>query len=144
MKFRSKYTNEDYDITPAQYLAEFLSERKAKKDGKNLPVKFWNVPPFKGTFFQQMKLANKLLKEYDVRIILTALRELKYVYSLANKKLLAKIKELDSKKKAEEARAAIQPIVTLMEDAFGLDVTVVQTEPVESKPKRKSQRGLLE
>lgn len=144
MKFRSKYTHEDYEITAAQYLAEFMSERKAKKDGKALPVKFWNVRGFKSTFFQQLKLANTLLKEYDIRVILNVLREMKYVYSLANKKLIQKIKQLHEQ--YEKNKSVVQ-----LEEAFQEEVTI---EPKDENtvildlkhlaPKKKSTRGLLE
>lgn len=138
-----------------------MSERKALKDGKTLPVKFWNVKPFKATFFQQLKLANALLKEYDICIVLSVLREMKYVYSLANKKLLKRIDELnrtkqwgshpDHQKEVDRICKEVQPLVTLIEQAFHEEVKV---EPKDDNtvildlkpliPKKKSTRGLLE
>ena len=88
--FRSKYIPEDKDISAAQYLAEFMCERIAHKDGKVLTTKFWNKPEWGKVFRAQITHANKWLKSYDARSILRALKTFrgKKIYSLGAKYLL--------------------------------------------------------
>jgi hypothetical protein len=113
MKFNSKYTDDDKEITPAQYLAELVCERIAKKDGKTLPVKFWNTDRWKKIFLQQLLAANTLLKVYHPIAIIRALRTQKTSYSLRakwlldtiekeQKNLLVEQKQLDNLKKYHE------------------------------------------
>lgn len=110
MKFNSKYTDDDKDISPAQYLAELVCERIAKKDGNALPVKFWNTDRWKNIFLQQLLAANTLLKVYHPLAVIRGLRLQKTVYSLRakwlldtvdtqQKKLLVEQEQLDNLKK---------------------------------------------
>jgi hypothetical protein len=71
-------------ITPAQFLAELMCERFAKKNGQDLPPKFWYKNPWKKEFFKQLSIANKLLERYDPAIVSKALRssEGKKIFSL--------------------------------------------------------------
>lgn len=69
-------------VTPAQYIAEIMCERAAKKDKKDLPVKFWNLPTWKRTFMTQVLAANSVLKLYSPKAIIAALRRAPTVYSL--------------------------------------------------------------
>lgn len=71
-------------ITPAQFLAELMCERFAKKNGQDIPPKFWYKEPWKKEFFKQLSIANRLLEKYDPAIISKALRspEGKKIFSL--------------------------------------------------------------
>ncbi len=72
----------DEKLTAAQYLAERMCERVAKKEGKELFPKFWSSPIWKKTFMQQLFAANSLLKLYGEAVIIKALRACPTVYSL--------------------------------------------------------------
>jgi hypothetical protein len=87
-QYKSKYS--DQYVTGAQYLAEFICERIAEKDGKKLPYKFWNTEEWKKIFQLQIIKANELLKVYRVGVILKALQlpQAKRIYSLGLKKAI--------------------------------------------------------
>lgn len=69
-------------VSGGQYIAEIMCERIAKKDGRGLPVKFWNLPTWKKIFMQQLLASNGLLKLYHSQAILSALRKDTKAYSL--------------------------------------------------------------
>lgn len=94
-------------ITPAQFLAELMCERFAKKNGQDIPPKFWYKDPWKKEFFKQLSIANRLLEKYDPAIVSKALRspEGKKIFSLGApwlKKLIDyeeyKFKEVNTEK----------------------------------------------
>ena len=86
-------------ITSAQFLAEVMCERYAKKNGEELVYKFWNVDFWKKEFFKQLAFAKKLLLVYEPHIISKALRskEGKSIFSLGAP-WLKKIIELEQRK----------------------------------------------
>lgn len=97
-------------ITPAQFLAELMCERFAKKNGQDIPPKFWYKDPWKKEFFKQLSIANRLLEKYDPAIVSKALRspEGKKIFSLGApwlKKLIDyeeyKFKEVNTEKVEE-------------------------------------------
>lgn len=99
-------------ITPAQFLAELMCERFAKKNGQDIPPKFWYKDPWKKEFFKQLSIANRLLEKYDPAIVSKALRspDGKKIFSLGApwlKKLIDyeeyKFKEINIQK-VEEAK----------------------------------------
>lgn len=73
MKLPSKYT--DKEITPAQYLAELMCERKYRKLGVSLPKKFWSDERYRKEFLFQKRNADQLLAYRDFRDILAALQD---------------------------------------------------------------------
>jgi hypothetical protein len=77
-------------ITNAAYLVEYICERIARKDKKQLPMKFWNDPAWGKIFRTQIVHANRLLEECTCLQIMNALRskELYKVYSLGMKKVI--------------------------------------------------------
>jgi hypothetical protein len=79
-KYKSRYT--DRLVTVAQYLAELVCERQAKKEKTDLFFHFWQHPRWKRTFLYQVQLANGLLKLYAEEAILTALKKNPGIYSL--------------------------------------------------------------
>lgn len=72
-KYKSRYAP-DTDITAAQYITEFICENKARKDGKDLPLHFWQIPVWAKFFKLQILGANGLLKIYDAEAIVLALK----------------------------------------------------------------------
>lgn len=72
-KFNSLYSTSK--VTAAQYLTECLCWLVAKQEKKELPEKFWNQPYWNKFFRRQVGLANKLLKDYDVEVVISALKD---------------------------------------------------------------------
>jgi hypothetical protein len=62
-------------IAPAQYLTECLCVLIAKQEKRALLDQFWRNEPWTSVFRRQTPLAVKLLQEYDVNVILAALRD---------------------------------------------------------------------
>jgi len=83
MKFPSKYSN-GKEVTPAQYLAELICERLAKKKKKDLHYRFWLSPDWEKEYKGQIAAANKLLSRFDIKYIIAALSTYhgKKIYSL--------------------------------------------------------------
>ena len=75
-------------VSAAQYLAETMCARMAKKRNQDLPPFFWNQVAWKRTFLIQIRHANALLKLYDRKAIFAALRRARWVMSLTNKMTL--------------------------------------------------------
>tara|TARA_R110002020_G_scaffold846_5_gene4201 strand:+ start:1320 stop:1760 length:441 start_codon:yes stop_codon:yes gene_type:complete len=71
--------------TAAQYIAEIVCQRQAEKDNIGTPAyKFWNTEKWKKSYTHQIILANRLVKKYDERAIVKALKGArgKSIYSL--------------------------------------------------------------
>ncbi len=98
MKLPSKYT--DKEITPAQYLAELMCERKYRKLGVSLPKKFWSDERYRKEFLFQKRNADQLLAYRDFRDILAALQDKRGVsiHSLSAKWLDPIIEEFSVKR----------------------------------------------
>ncbi len=71
--FTSRYAP-DTKITAAQYITEFICENKARKDGKDLPLRFWQIPAWAKFFKLQILSAGGLLKIYEAEAIILALK----------------------------------------------------------------------
>lgn len=72
MKFPSKYSN-GKDVTAAQYLAELICERLAKKNKCDLHYRFWLNTEWEKEYKGQIAAANKLLNKFDIKHIIAAL-----------------------------------------------------------------------
>lgn len=96
-----KSTHSFHDVSPAQYLAEVMCMRVAKKNKETLPVKFWNEPKWKMQYKQQIVAANSLLKIYEPDAIIAAVnrKDSQWIYSLRypglNQKILEEKDRLD-------------------------------------------------
>jgi len=64
-----------------QWITEKLCALIAKKQGSELPDKFWNLPKWKSIFRRQVQMASSLLITYDADAISSALRD-KRLYNL--------------------------------------------------------------
>ncbi len=73
--YPSRYAKDGW-VTPAQYIVELLCENKAKKYGTGeLPLQFWNLEEWANEFKSQLRATHKLLKTYDVKAIVAAIKE---------------------------------------------------------------------
>ena len=71
--FKSIYS--DGFVTPAQYLTEALCFLIARQQGRDLSDKFWEDEEWANFFRRQVVLANELLKDYDIKAILSTLKD---------------------------------------------------------------------
>lgn len=71
-KYPSKYSN-GKSVSAAQYIAELICERIAKKDKKDLHYRFWLSSEWEKQYKGQIAAANKLLQKYDYKCIVAGL-----------------------------------------------------------------------
>jgi hypothetical protein len=72
MEYPSKYSN-GKTVSAAQYIAEFICERLAKRQKKDLHYRFWLSQEWEKEYKGQIAAAHKWLKKYDSRVIIEAL-----------------------------------------------------------------------
>jgi hypothetical protein len=72
MKYPSKYSN-GKEVSAAQYIAEMICERIAKKNKKDLHYRFWISNEWEKEYKGQIGAAHKLLKQYDFKDIVKGL-----------------------------------------------------------------------
>ena len=72
-KFPSRYSSGSF-VTAAQYIAELMCEKQARRKKLDLPQKFWQIDYWKKPYKIQLIAAQGLLKIYDVKAILNALK----------------------------------------------------------------------
>lgn len=119
-------------VSAAQYLAEVMVERQARKQGKELPIKFWDVKPWKGLFRHQLTLANALLKDFSPAAVSRALRsrEGRAAFSLKAPWLRAIIER--SEKEVIREKEAIVPPLPLPESS--VDSEIISRPTFVSRP----------
>ena len=102
-KYKSRYSKGGY-ITAAQFILEIICEKKAKADGIDLPTYFWRDPKWMKYYSSQLRRCHALLKKYDDRAIVKALRDqrVRTVYSLHAQWLVPVIEEYDQKIKSQK------------------------------------------
>lgn len=105
---KSNYT--DRNITPAQYLAEFICERQAQKQKVSLFNHFWNSEAWKKTFQHQVVIANRLLKSYTLVEIINVLNSYKgkRITSLGNHWQLVPLLKAEAKKRSLKTDTKIE------------------------------------
>ncbi len=72
-RYPSKYSPGKF-VTAAQYIAEFICEKKAVINKQPLKERFWTDPTWAKFYKQQILAANGLLKIYTQEAILAALK----------------------------------------------------------------------
>lgn len=119
-------------VTPAQYLAESMCFRIARKDKRTLPLRFWKTEAWERPFLLQLRHANGLLKLYSAEAIIRALRtpEGKKVYSLGAQWLDPVIRV--EQEKVDRQAAARE------EEARKPTPAPTSAEPRKAEPPRKS------
>lgn len=82
-KYLSKYSN-GKSVSAAQFIAEIICERLAKKNKKDLHYRFWLSSEWEKEYKGQIAAANKLLKDFPAKQIIDALKSSKgqKIYSL--------------------------------------------------------------
>lgn len=102
MEYPSKYSNGKM-VSEAQYIAEFICERKAKKLKVDLHYRFWLSKEWEKEYKGQIAAAHKLLKKYDCKSIIKALSSTQgiKIYSLRAPHLGDIIDKVISQKQSE-------------------------------------------
>ena len=89
--YKSNYA--DIYVGRAQHIVEVICTRKAEKEKTKLVPRFWQIEGDWQKFFKyQLVIANRLLKTYDVYIILEALNQVKWCWSLNSPQLIIALK----------------------------------------------------
>ena len=103
-KYPSRYSPDGWVSAP-QYITEFVCEKKAQKENKELPIKFWEISEWRKYFRYQITIANKLLKDFPEEAIIAALKDRRCwkTYSLRSPFLQSIIKEKGALIKDREA-----------------------------------------
>jgi len=96
-QYPSRYSPGGWVSAP-QYITELICEKKAQKDQKELPIKFWEIKEWRNYYRYQITLANKLLKEFSAEAVIAALKDKRCwkTYSLRAPMLRSIIEEKDS------------------------------------------------
>ena len=117
-KYPSRYSPDGWVSAP-QYITEFVCEKKARKDNKELPIKFWEISEWRKYFRYQITLANKLLKDFPEEAIIAALKDNRCwkTYSLRSLFLHSIIKEKEA----------------LIQERESVDYNVVESKEVKHK-----------
>lgn len=91
-------------VHAAQYITEVICENKAKKEKKELPIKFWTLPDWQKFYRYQIMLANQLLAKYPEDCIISAIKDKRcwWVYSLRTKFLIGIIEEFQKNKEIQQ------------------------------------------
>ena len=103
-KYPSRYSPQKWVSAP-QYITEFVCEKKAQGENKELPIKFWEIKEWKKYFQYQIIIANKLLKEFPEEAVVAALKDNRCwkTYSLRSPVLHSIIKEKEASIKDRQA-----------------------------------------
>lgn len=82
-KYPSRYSPNGF-VTAAQWVVEFVCEKKAKREKKDLPIQFWKIPEWQTFYRSQVNTANSLIKKHGEKAVIAALRNPKtaWMYSL--------------------------------------------------------------
>ncbi len=109
-RFPSKYsTAEGGLVTAQQWLAEFMTARQAAKTGVTLERGFWlRRPAWEKTLCHQLRHAATLLRLVPLEAVGAVLRgpQGRFIFSLANQKLLALCREEARQLELKKAAAA--------------------------------------
>jgi len=94
-------------ITPANYIAEIMCQRKAEiENSGNLPKQYWNTTKYKNYYRSQLTKASTLLHTYSALAIVRAVKKSYKVYSLRPKwfenNIVKEQKILDQERKSRK------------------------------------------
>ena len=73
-KYPSRYSPKGW-VSSYQYITELICEKKAQQDGKDLPIKFWDIKEWRSFYRYQITLATSLVKKYGEEAVIAALRD---------------------------------------------------------------------
>lgn len=82
-KYPSRYSPKK-QITEAQYIIELICEKNAAQTGRELPIKFWELPEWSAFYRSQLRKCHSLLKKYSSEAIIKGLMDARAnkIYSL--------------------------------------------------------------
>jgi hypothetical protein len=126
-KWMSRYSPQK-PVAFRQWVAEILCERKAHNLDKDLPLKFWNIPEWKGYYFFCLREVDKILKDHSEHSIYQALKAKKTIFSL---RAPAFKKEL--KKQEKVSRPQVEPKIVKQEEVNTFTRRSVSTKSVFDK-----------
>mgnify|MGYP003651650675 FL=1 len=107
MDKKYKHTTTGQACNAGQYIAEMMCLREAESVNEGMPAhKLWNTSKWKNKYRGQVTKAYQLLRKYDERVIINALKTRAglRIYSLRNKRLTALLKQEQEKFETESAR----------------------------------------
>lgn len=136
-KYPSKYAPDTW-LNIAQYLAEEMCERLAKRHEVTLTTRFWERQPWAETFRVQLYFANSLRKVFSETALLNGIHrsEVKHVYSLGAKHILNTIfKQEENKLRMKD----LEPEIAIEEEWQPIDIN---EKPRQVFTTNKSARGL--
>ncbi len=73
-RYPSRYSPNGWVSAP-QYITELVCEKKAQKEKKELPMKFWEIKDWCKYYRYQITIANKLIKEFGEEAVIAALKD---------------------------------------------------------------------
>lgn len=73
-KYPSRYSPKGW-VSSYQYITELICEKKAQQDGKELPIKFWEIDEWRSFYRYQITLATSLVKKHGEGAVIAALRD---------------------------------------------------------------------
>lgn len=113
--YPSRYSNGKL-VSGAQYITELICENKAKQDKTDLHYRFWVTPKWSKYYRNQIASAHKLLKKYDAKAVIKALKDPKSIniYSLRAPHLVAIIEQYQLQIESENTE--LKSIIDRSED----------------------------
>lgn len=102
-----KHATTGQPCNAGQYIAEMMCIREAESVNEGMPAhKLWNTSKWKNKYRSQVTKAYQLLRKYDERAIISALKTRRgsTIYSLRNKFLPALIEQEQAKLKKADSR----------------------------------------
>lgn len=105
---KHKSTMTDEYTNTQQYIVEIMMNREAKKNGKSLPLKFWQLDEYKKKYKLTLFRINALIKAYSDEALVKVICANPWMYSLyfpglpelldiASKQIASEIKSVDTK-----------------------------------------------
>ena len=82
-------------VSGSQYITELICEKKARRENKDLPRKFWEDKDWEKYFKYQITLASQLIKKFGEEAVIAALKDNRCwsTYSLRSPFLVPVIEE---------------------------------------------------
>ncbi len=113
--YPSKYSPGNF-VTPAQFVVETICELKARAEGKDLPIHFWELDEWRKFYRQQIPTAHQLLKYYSANAIVRVLKapRNKNTYSLRAPWLVEQFKTEQAKLERENIGAG-EKLINVLE-----------------------------
>lgn len=97
-------------VSGPQYIIELICEAKARKEKKDLPVKFWNLKEWASYYKSQLRCVYSLLKKYDEAALINTLRNNKGIYSLRADFVIRYIEKEQAAIKAKKEKPKIEVV----------------------------------